>query len=230
MELQQIRILVLATVLMGMIPFVGGVEESLGIFKQSTDVLLTQVCSNCTYVNVSYVAYPNNSLVTDFTNTNMTESGVHYYLNFGSDYTKDFGRYVVCGFGDQDGYVKTWCYDFYINGTGRADPSGSVLTLFIILFLILCYGLVHVFISSLSHFILKNYNIVDLSFSLGLYFVIVGFYLLQSQYLGLPLMESILYSLLYIGGFTHVLSAFIFFFISLFRESTQLKNFESGIR
>lgn len=211
------------------IPLASGVEETLGTFKQNSDVLLTQVCSNCGYVNISYITYPNNTLITEFTNVNMTQSGVHYYLPFSSNYTTEFGRYVICGFGDPDGVISTWCYDFYINGTGREEPSGSVLVLFIALFLILCYGLVHVFIYSIGHFVKKDFDIVDLGFNLGLYFAVIGFYIMQNQYLGQPIMESILLTLIIVGAITHVFASFVFFFITMVKAGMERRNFEQGV-
>jgi len=193
--------------------------QTLGTFKQNTDVILYQTCADCTYNNISYVSAPNlTALVSDVV---MTQSGTTFSYTLVSNFTQDFGRYIVCGFGNPSATKTSWCYDFFINGTGREEPSGIVTTFFIISFLLILVFLVYTFVYALGHGIKKDFDIVDLGFCFGLYFALVGFYFLQQQYLGSPLMDNILYVLFYAGGFTHVLLPSVFFFIAMLRASME---------
>lgn len=192
--------------------------ETLGIFKQGTAVELTQVCSNCTYVNISSITYPNRTLIA--TEKSMTQSGVAYNYSLSNSYTNTLGRYIVCGYGDPDGIKDTWCYDFFINGTGREEPSGAVSSLFIIAFLIVMFLFVWLFVYSMGHAIKKDFDIVDLGFDFGIYFMLFSLFILQQQYMGNPLMDSILNVFVYVGAFTHILFSSIFFFVSMFKAST----------
>jgi len=191
--------------------------ETLGYFKQNSDVSLIQTCSSCSFNNISSILYPNTTAI--FSNIAMTKVGVTYSYVLNGNYTSNFGRYIVCGFGDPSGVNTTWCYDFFINATGRPEPSGAVLTFFIVSFLVILLFLIYLFIYSLGHAVKKDFDMVDLGFCLGIYFALIGLWMVQSQYIGNPLMESILITLVYIGGFTHVFAPMLFFVISMFRAS-----------
>lgn len=201
--------------------------QTLGTFKQGSDVILYQVCNNCSFNNISYVSYPN--LTTIYTNLAMVKSGVTYTYSLSGNFTFTLGRYLVCGFGDNDGTLSTWCYDFFINGTGRAEPSGSVLTFFIIMFLFVLLTLVYLFVYSVGHVIKQDFDMIDLAFDYGIYFVLLGLYFMQIEYLGNVVMNSILSMLIYVGAFTHIFASTVFFIISIFHASLEKKKFvQSG--
>jgi hypothetical protein len=197
--------------------------ETLGYFKQNSDVSLIQTCSSCTFNNISSILYPNTTAI--FSDIAMTKVGVTYSYVLNGNYTHDFGRYIVCGFGDPSGVNATWCYDFFINATGRPEPSGAVLTFFIVSFLLILLFLVYLFVYSLGHAIQKNFDIVDLGFCMGIYFALLGLWFVHGQYIGNPLMESILSWLVYVGGVTHVFAPMVFFIISLFRASLEKSQY-----
>lgn len=193
--------------------------QTLGYFKNGNDISLTQICSNCSYVNISSVNYPNMSVAVS--EVEMSKVGIYFNYVLSGDYTQEFGKYIVCGYGDLEGSVTAWCYDFFVNGTGRAEPSGAVVTLFIVSFLIVLFLFVWLFVYSLGHAIKKDFDVVDLGFDFGIYFALLGLYILQQQYLGNPVIDNILFIFVYVGAFTHIFAASIFFFISLFRASAE---------
>lgn len=211
-----------------LIPFVSSESQvqTLGIFLKETDVTLYQTCGDCSYNNVSYVTYPNGTTI--ISNVEMTQSGVTYSYVLIKNYTKDLGEYTVCGFGDPSSTVTTWCYNFFINETGRADPPSAVLVLFIVVFIGLLTIFVWLFVYALGHAIKQDFDLMDLGFCFGIYFAILGIYYLQQTYLGMPLMNNILNILVYVGAFTHVLFASIFFFISMFRANTDKVMKQTG--
>jgi len=94
---------------------VGAEVQTLGTFKQWDAIDLVQVCSNCSYNNITTVRYPNNTVA--ISDVVMAKNGTEYNYRF--HLTRENGRYIVNGFGDLDGVSTAWNYDFYINPAGR---------------------------------------------------------------------------------------------------------------
>jgi hypothetical protein len=204
------------------------VEQSFGYFKNGQSARLIQTCDNCTYVNISYITYPNNTMMYS-TDQVMTKSGLIYYFDIPDTNLAEFGRYVVCGYGDEGGTTKTWCADFTINTTGRPEPEGIVLVLFLVVFIILLGGLTYMFIFSLGHAIKQDFDMVDLAFDWGIYFAVIAFYAFQNEYLGSPIMFSILDMLIYVGAFTHMFLPLLFLFLSIVHANTvKQQSFQGG--
>jgi hypothetical protein len=151
-----------------------------------------------------------------------------YYFDITDTNLANFGRYVVCGYGDESASKKTWCADFTVNTTGRPEPSGIVLVLFLIIFLGLLGLLTYLFIFSLGHAIKQDFDMIDLSFDWGLYFAVVAFYAFQNEYLGSPIMFSILDMLIYVGAVTHVFLPLIFLFLSIVHANVVKKKSMQG--
>lgn len=87
---------------------------TLGTYKSNECVELIQVCSNCTYNNISKLFYPNQTVAVS--NAVMTADDTIYNYSFCNTYTQ--GKYIVNGFGDLDGIKTGWNYDFEITRTG----------------------------------------------------------------------------------------------------------------
>lgn len=202
-----------------LLPFISSQSlQTLGIFKNNQDVTLLQTCSNCSYNNISNVYYPNSTTIIEDVVMIKTGNSYHYVLS--GNYLQNFGRYIVCGYGDPDGIKTVWCYDFFINSTGREEPSGAILTFFIISFIAILFLFVLLFVYSMGHAIKKDFDIVDLGIDFGIYFALVGLYILQQEYIGNLLIDNILNILIYVGAFTHILFSSIFFFVSMFKAQT----------
>jgi hypothetical protein len=159
-----------------------------------------------------------------FNNIPMTKSGVTFSYLLTGNYTNDYGRYIVCGFGDESTIKTTWCYDFFVNSMGRAEPSGALLTFFVVGFLFILGMLIYLFIYSAGHWVKKDFDLIDLAFDWGIYFVLVGFYIFHEQYVGNPLMSDILNVMVIVCALTHVLASGFFFFISYVWQSFQYKK------
>lgn len=88
--------------------------QTLGTFKKGTCVELLQTCSNCTYVNISSVIYPNSTQALGL--VAMTKTGTKYNYTFcNANYS---GIYIVNGYGDVDGVTTVYAYDFEVNPQG----------------------------------------------------------------------------------------------------------------
>jgi len=101
--------------LMAILPMVSA-QESFGTFKQNECVNLIQTCSNCTYINITNIAYPNSSIA--LSNVEMTADGTLFNYSFCN--TSIIGTYFVNGIGDLDGINSVWNYVFDITYTGDA--------------------------------------------------------------------------------------------------------------
>ena len=110
--------------------------ETIGTKKQNQCIDLIQTCSNCTYVNISSVLYPNSS--TALTQVSMTQDGVIYNYSFCS--TSELGEYIVNTFGDDDGVVTVSSYTFEVTPSGKlAKIADSILYN---LFVIMLFGVI----------------------------------------------------------------------------------------
>lgn len=142
------------------LPLVNAEVQTLGTFKYGDCIILKQTCSNCTYNNITSILYPNSSLAV--VNVAMTKSGTEYNYTFCN--TTELGNYIVNGFGDLNGVVTVWAYDFNITTTGKGD--GNVLPLFLLL------GAIIIFIT--ASFIKNEY----IGLLAGFLFIVSGIYMM----------------------------------------------------
>ena len=112
---------ILLTIILGifLISLASAEVQTLGTFKRFECISLTQTCDNCTYVNISSVAYPDSSVA--LSENVMTKDNTFYNYTFCN--TSQLGDYIVSGFGDLDGDQTTWNYDLKITETGIKDKS-----------------------------------------------------------------------------------------------------------
>ena len=108
-------------VLLLILPIISAEITTLGVFKQYSPIELLQICSNCTYNNVTSVLYPNSTKVTE--DLNMTQIGTRYNYTLAGDYISVPGTYIVNGVGDLDGVPTVWSYTFEVNPTGTNQTS-----------------------------------------------------------------------------------------------------------
>jgi hypothetical protein len=144
-------------------------SASYGTYKQNECINLIQTCSNCTYINVSNVLYPNSSIA--ITETPMTKSGKSYNLTFCN--TDSIGTYIVNGFGDVDGEDTVWAYDFKISKTGYEVSNSQIILTLIITGLIFLIALMF-FIFGLK---IENIGVkvFSLSFTVILMVFLIGY-------------------------------------------------------
>jgi len=130
------KLLIVYAVLL-LLPFVVGEVQTLGTFKQGKALQLIQICDNCTYNNISSVLYPNGTIA--LTNSTMVRSGTSYTRQF--NLTNDIGQYIVNGFGDLDGQITVWSYNFYINKAGSEFTTAqSIMYMFLMCVLLIFFA------------------------------------------------------------------------------------------
>lgn len=103
-------------------------QQSLGTFKQDSEIQLTQTCSSCSEINFTKVTYPDNTEALGNVQANKDGSVFTYPFNN----TDQLGEYLVYGIGDVDGEDTVFAYSFKITPTGSDEIS---VALVVILFL-----------------------------------------------------------------------------------------------
>ena len=137
---------------MFMLSFASAEQKSLGSFKQGDCVPIIQICSSCTYVNLTHIIINNNDNSTKLIilNVAMEKNGALYNYTFCD--TNNFGEYNPGGIGDLDGVDTPWALDFFITPTGSTQTTGQSIggLAFIILLLATTGGILYLSIRFLD--------------------------------------------------------------------------------
>jgi len=168
---KQFIFLLLAIFLLG-ITTAGEVENDL--LKQRDCIQLAQSCASCSYINLSYVKYPNQSYVIRGEYP-MTKNGTSYNYSFCD--TGTLGTYEWCHHGDINGTDTPNCLRFEVTPSGFTGTFG-----FYVIILIFSIGII------LMGFYIED-NWVIMFGSIGLYFV--GLYML---FFGIDGMKDVIYT------------------------------------
>ncbi len=112
---------ILLTIILGifLISLVAAEVQTFGTFKRYECVGLIQTCSNCTYINISNIIYPDSSVA--LSENVMTKFDTNYNHTFCN--TSKLGEYIINGFGNPDGEKTAWNYNLFITETGIEDIS-----------------------------------------------------------------------------------------------------------
>lgn len=103
---------------------------SISAYLTGEIVTLHQVCSNCTYVNLTSIKYPNSTI--EIIGQNMNSSGDDFYYDFNKTQSKGFYYYNTCG--DKDGILVCENLIFEIGTTlGNAEAILYFLLMIIML-------------------------------------------------------------------------------------------------
>lgn len=206
-------ILILAVVLMlSLLPVISAEQVN-------KDILIDFSCSNSTYGNISYIK----NLVTGSylinTETTTTKNNNHYNYTLNSSLNDKIGVLEIVYHCNVNGIDSNSGYTIEITGNGKSEPDGIIVVLFIIAFLILVGLSCYLALYTIGHLINADFDIIDLSFDLGLFFMILALYFLENYYLGNPAIETYLLWFISAGGIMLVLVPFIAFILSLVKGS-----------
>ena len=175
--------------------------QTLGTFKVNECTHLKQTCSNCTYSNITSLMYPNS--IAALGNVPMTRNGREYNYTFCNN--TQLGRYIVNGVSDVDGLPTVWGYDYRVTGNGKEEPSGIIIVLFSIIFIVIAGCMIYLLIYNIGHIARLDIDLIDLSYNLGSYFALFAVLLLGKYYLGNPVIDDWFTWMIGIGGFTNVI-------------------------
>jgi len=102
-------------------------ECSLPSSKLGDTIELTQTCANCSYVNLTKVVYPNQTI--DLLGQySMQENGTNYNYSY---ITNTVGNYYYTTQGDLNGITTTQTCSFVVTNSGKEINSGNSLMIFL---------------------------------------------------------------------------------------------------
>lgn len=211
--------LLIALFVILILPFVSAEIQTLPTQKVNTCITIPQTCSNCTFINITKVKYPNTTEV--YPNIAMlTTNSINYYYSY-CDLANQTGSYIVTTCGDVDGVYPTCVdYDFPVTTNGEENTmSGAILYIGLIavltIFLIVS---IHLFMK-LNH-LLAKVGFFGLSYLIFMALVFIAWNLSSDFLTSAPFLTSffrILFFVLIIGVFPLIISSFAWYFIMLFK-------------
>jgi len=191
--------------------FAGSAEcsQAFDPVENNVTIDLVQECTTCTYVNLTSVELPNGTSL--FFNSAMDKEDIHYSISY---LTEQEGKTYYSVKGDKDGTVQTECFYFEVTHNGKNAPQGSTINLFVIIFLIICGGLLGLLLYTIFHLIQWDFDAKDLIINVSSYFVLFAAYILGKTYLGNSFVDEFLVWLIGVGAVTMVILPIIAFVIS----------------
>lgn len=107
----------------------GGIDG----FAPGEEVNLTQICTNCTFVNITYVVLA--SRVPFKIDQEMTKDGTFYNYSLPTNVTTSVGEYIVNWVADPDGELTSGNFNFFVrNNATFLTTAESALYIFLALF------------------------------------------------------------------------------------------------
>lgn len=131
MSIMNIKLIMIFVFIMISFVQVNAAQQTLGRFITDDPVTLLASCSNSTYANLSYVAYPNKSFA-KLGNFAMTSNGDTYYLNY-TDISSVNGQWIYCYHCDLNGVDGTYCADYIVQPTADENNIGFYIMITIII-------------------------------------------------------------------------------------------------
>jgi len=115
------------------ISFINASEVSdgitLGTYRINSMVELPQICSNatslCDLCNLTYVKYPNSSII--ISDVEMTKRVSDFNYTLYPNQTGELGSYLVSGFCESGNELKVWSYDFRVTRTGELLSTSQAI-------------------------------------------------------------------------------------------------------
>jgi len=204
------------------IPFTTSIttsENSLGVFTQSSDIELLQICSKssgiCDGCNISSIKYPNSTII--FSDLVMTKRTGDFNYTLISNYTGALGEYRVNGLCAKGEDVQVWNYDFEVTVNGKEKPSGGVIVFFTLLFLIIVTGLLSLLIYNIFRMVEWDFDVKDLIFNISAYFALFIVYIFGKEYLGNSFVNSFLEWVIASTAISNVILPIVAFIMSYFK-------------
>jgi len=115
---------------------------------QDANISLIQYCPTCTYVKISSVTYPDNTLVT--LNKNMTDNGGIFNYTFND--TSQIGEYIYFVEGDKDGSIEGESLKFEVTPDGFDFSIFRIVSYVFLSLLFLIVGFVYYYFSKKINF------------------------------------------------------------------------------
>lgn len=196
-----------------MIPLVAG-----QVYKQDEALDYKQQCyyngSFCSNNAVCFAVFvdPDDVLITS---GNMTNNYNYHNFTLTADQVNKDGDYrvsIVCEDQNQSNFGS---FTFEVTPTGDEKPSGVIVLLFYIGFLVVVGGFILTFSRVLLQLPSLTVDLLDVLYSVAVFFVFFGFATLQIRALNDALLTNINTVILNVAMWTHLLLPLIAFFLTI---------------
>lgn len=116
----------------------------LGAVKKNECVDLYQHCSDCSFVNVTSIKYPNQTII--YLNEEMTKNGYDFTYNYCNNNLSGDYFYTVCGDPTNKDPCKTFSYTVTESGVEITEQRAtSSIALIVLLLLFLTFSIIGIF-------------------------------------------------------------------------------------
>lgn len=190
------------------LPMVSAEQQSLGTFKQNTDINLQQM-ANASYCNITSILYPNSTTI--LTNLIMTKNGLNFNYTLDKAYTNIVGSYIING----ECNTEVWAYNVDITENGKPAPEGVVIIIFsIAFFLIFGWNLLSLVVN-LEHLAKLDLDMYNLISSLGCWFSLFFYYYLATLFFANSFILNTSMNFLYFFGVMNLFIPILAFVLSM---------------
>lgn len=207
--------------LLFILPLVSAELTDIGILKQGECINLAQTCSNCSYVNLTSVIYPNSSI--NIIGKNMNKYGNDYLFNYCNTTSAGDYRYTVCG--DKDGTLDCNNIKFKITPTGFPFAGNLLEVFLILLFIFVCLSSLFYLVINIIKLITQEQTIYETLMSLGSYTLLLLFYYFSSNFLMYSFMTSFSLVMIKTLWFTNGFLPFLALIITMIKKSFDKHKF-----
>ena len=196
--------------------FISAEQQSLGLFKKGEVVRLIQTCSNCSYVNISSILYPNSTQA--WGENTMIKVGTEYTLNFYNTTTN--GQYIVNGHADVDGIDTIWGYTFEVTPNGGTTSSGKAVFYSILLGVIMLFLILTIYLFISFDNLLNRVAMIGIGYLLLIAITFIGWNMASDFLTSAPFIISMLRILFFVfiaGAFPLLVGGFAWYVLMMFR-------------
>jgi len=151
--------------LITILPLASASISDFGVYKQGENITLYQICSNCTYNNITVIS-PNATVLVSNKQMTLDTDPYRFYYNLSENKTWELGQYKVHGIGDDGGTATFWTYTFEVTKSGYASEDTNFMLLIIALCAVIVILIVLAALLNESHMLL------------AVIFVVIAFFLL----------------------------------------------------
>ena len=131
-------LLILATILIT--GFVSSQEiQTAQTVKINNCINVTQLCANCTFVNVTSIVAPNGARAISGNPISMTRQ---FYSEWNASFCQNnvIGEYIVRGNSNINGNIEPWTYNYFVNSLGLDNQGVYTFILVIIVVFLISLG------------------------------------------------------------------------------------------
>jgi hypothetical protein len=209
-------VLFVTLIILTSLPLCSAEIQTLGTQKVNTCVDLPQVCSSCSYVNISSIKLPDSSMV--LLNLGMEKNGVNYNYTYCS--VNQTGNYIVTTCGDKDGTFQCASYDFTVTPNREIATSGSAIFYIGIMAVLVIFLIMAIYTFMNTTGLLTKVGMFGLGYLLLIAITFIGWNMAQDFITSSPFiisMLNILFIVLVVGFFPLIIGGFVWYFLMVFK-------------